>query len=178
MGGPSCPKSYSCSHPHPHPQTPLPVLCFFQMARCRPRDGAGQLEPPEAQWEGQSGTGWQGVGQAHWEILSCVPASSLPMHSRDCWEAPREPQNLGFSCPLHIPHGLSPACFQLSRTASDFSVLPQQLWGPLGDPSQWGHCPFPSSRWLGRRAGGQGLDRGRGRPRPLPPQQRGRREQG
>lgn len=59
MGGPSCPKSYSCSRPHPRPRTPLPVLCLFQGARCGSRDGAGRLEPPEARWEQRS---WNGLG--------------------------------------------------------------------------------------------------------------------
>lgn len=66
---------------------------------------------------GGAGVGGEGTGK------SSLLSPSLPTHSGACWVAPREPQNLGFSCPPHIPSCLYPACFQLSRTASDFSVL-------------------------------------------------------
>lgn len=76
-----------------------------------------------------------GVGRGHLEVLPLAPwHPPCPCMVGPAGWLPRSPRNLGFSCLLRIPLCLSPACFQLSHTASDFSVLTRQLWGPLGDP--------------------------------------------
>lgn len=150
FGGPSCQRPHSCSHPHP--QTPACAL-LVSSGSVLTLGWVGQLEPLAAQW-GQSwtrlGLEWgRGAGKS-----SCR-WPPLPMHIGAHWVTPREPQNLGFSCLLHILPRLPSLLPARARTASDFSVLTGRGRGGVsGDPSQHGHHPrLPP----GAGAGGAGM---------------------
>lgn len=127
-------------------------LCFacFKWLSVDPGMGLGSwspLKPSGGQSWTNVGLRWgKGTGKSSLLSLGTLPAHAWWGPLGDCWGTP-EP---GLQLPPPHPT-LSPACFQLSCTASDFSVLTRQLQGPLGEPSQCGHRVCPSSSCLSRR---------------------------